>query len=176
MNENADSSAEERWLPVVGYEGRYSISSRGRVRSEDRFFLRNGYQVRVRSRILKPIVMKSGGYHSVGLCANGSVQSRKVHALVLEAFVGPRPSGMEVCHNNGVPTDNRLENLRYDTASANQLDKVIHGTHHNARKTHCKRGHEFTQANTYYSPNKVNVRECLTCKQGRDFQRSARAA
>lgn len=53
---------------------------------------------------------------------------RYVHRLVLEAFVGPCPEGMQCCHKNGDPTDNRLENLRWDTASANHLDKRKHGT------------------------------------------------
>jgi hypothetical protein len=46
---------------------------------------------------------------------------------------------MEACHENGDETDNRLENLRWDTHSANLLDKRRHGTmwcgekHHKAK-------------------------------------------
>lgn len=50
----------------------------------------------------------------------------QVHRLVLEAFVGPCPAGMVGCHNNGDHTDNRLENLRWDTPSANNLDRIAH--------------------------------------------------
>lgn len=53
---------------------------------------------------------------------------RPIHHLVLEAFVGPRPAGMEGCHNDGDPTNNRLDNLRWDTSKANQADKTKHGT------------------------------------------------
>lgn len=63
------------------------------------------------------------------------------------AFTGDDPR--QVRHKNGVPADNRLENLEYGTNAENQADSVAHGTHHMARKTHCKRGHEFTEANTY---------------------------
>jgi hypothetical protein len=52
-----------------------------------------------------------------------------IHRLVLETFVGPCPDGMEACHANGNRLDNRLENLRWDTKSANSLDAVQHGTH-----------------------------------------------
>lgn len=52
----------------------------------------------------------------------------KVHRLILEAFVGPCPAGMMCCHNNGNPADNRLCNLRWDTAKANNADKIAHGT------------------------------------------------
>lgn len=47
---------------------------------------------------------------------------------MLAAFVGPCPEGLEVCHLDGDPLNNRLSNLRYDTRSANNLDKVGHGT------------------------------------------------
>lgn len=54
--------------------------------------------------------------------------TRMVHRLILEAFVGPCPPGMEACHWNGNPTDNRLENLRWDTPQENTNDKYRHGT------------------------------------------------
>lgn len=65
-----------------------------------------------------------------------------VHILVLRTFVGPCPEG---CHENGVRTDVRLDNLRWDTRSNNAKDRVRHGTaknlfgrgedHHSARLT-----------------------------------------
>jgi hypothetical protein len=51
-----------------------------------------------------------------------------VHVLVLESFVGPRPDGMQACHNDGNPANPRLSNLRWDTPKANQADRVKHGT------------------------------------------------
>lgn len=59
---------------------------------------------------------------------DGRAVNRSVHRLVLEAFVGPAPEGMEGCHNNGDPWDNRLENLRWDTHQANMADAAAHGT------------------------------------------------
>lgn len=67
------------------------------------------------------------GRKSVTLRYGRRQYTRLVHRLVLEAFVGPRPEGMECCHNNGDPADNRLKNLRWDTRSANNKDKVRHG-------------------------------------------------
>lgn len=43
------------------------------------------------------------------------------------AFKGPPPEGHEVCHNNGDPADNRLENLRYGTRTDNLHDLYLHG-------------------------------------------------
>jgi predicted secreted protein len=47
---------------------------------------------------------------------------------VLTAFVGPRPKGLQCCHNDGNPWNNKLENLRWDTAQSNQRDRAKHGT------------------------------------------------
>jgi hypothetical protein len=60
--------------------------------------------------------------------ADGQRRKRYVHRLVLEAFVGPCPPGMIACHNNGVPTDNRARNLRWDTPAGNAQDSIGHGT------------------------------------------------
>lgn len=53
---------------------------------------------------------------------------RGVHRLVLEAFVGPCPEGMQCCHADGDPTNNRLSNLRWDTQESNYADRSRHGT------------------------------------------------
>ena len=49
-----------------------------------------------------------------------------IHRSVALAFLGETPDGMEVCHNNGIKSDNRLENLRFDTRSKNMLDVIRH--------------------------------------------------
>jgi hypothetical protein len=59
---------------------------------------------------------------------SGRYRMAKVHQLVMEAFVGHRPIGMEVCHNDGNNGNNRWTNLRYDTRAANERDKKKHGT------------------------------------------------
>lgn len=68
------------------------------------------------------------GYLLVGLSKNKKQITKRVNRLVLEAFVGECPRGMESCHNNGVRDDNRLENLRWDTTKNNQKDRKMHGT------------------------------------------------
>lgn len=67
-------------------------------------------------------------YGYVRLCAPG--RHRRwvaVHRLVLEAFVGPQPAGMETCHNDGDPFNNQVGNLRWDTHRENVADCTRHG-------------------------------------------------
>lgn len=162
---------EEVWLPVVGYEGRYEVSNLGRVRSLDRVVIRgNNIHQPMRGRILKPWGKGGEGDRAHQVVTLGHYDRHYVHTLVLEAFTGPRPDGHEGCHNDGNPLNNRADNLRWDTASANQRDRLTHGTHHYARRTHCKHGHEYTPENTRWrirkGPRNVtpsHARECLTC-------------
>lgn len=68
-------------------------------------------------------------YRLVGLTVNKRRITRYVHDLVLRAFMGPRPIGMQACHNpDPNPLNNAITNLRWDTPSGNNQDKVHHGT------------------------------------------------
>lgn len=156
----------EQWRAAPGHPG-YEVSDEGRVRSIDRTHMTCGGVVRhVRGRVLSPGITK--GYRHVTLWADNRQSVRKVHQLVLEAFVGPRPSGLIVRHLNGDPGDNRLANLRYGTSSENEWDSVRHGTHFQARKTHCSHGHVFDEANTIHNGRQ---RICRACKAARDRRR-----
>lgn len=79
-------------------------------------------------RFLKPNL--SDRYPFVILYKNLERHRRRVHRLVLKTFIGSCPKGMEACHNNGIRTDNRLKNLRWDTRKNNIRDEIKHGTHY----------------------------------------------
>lgn len=162
---------EERWAPIPGYIGRYEASSLGRIRSLDWDYVDGrGHHRRHKGKILKPSIHKSG-YPRIVL--GHRANSVFVHRLVMLAFVGPVPAHLdEIRHLNGNPGDARLENLAYGTKSENGLDSVRHGTNSQARKTHCKWGHEFTPENTVNSrPRRRDCRICITAKWKRKEQR-----
>lgn len=159
---------DEQWRPVVGYEGYYEVSDHGRVRGVNRTVkARNGFTYRLRGRVLRAAPHGPYGHLSVHLRMNRCGRTCAVHRLVLCAFVGLPPDGMECCHNNGVASDNRLTNLRWDTSSANSYDIVRCGTHWGANKIACPRSHRLI------SPNLVKValedgrRDCLACNRAR---------
>ena len=113
----------ERWAQVVDFYG-YEVSDHGRVRS---WRPRTGRGAMAKEpRVIKPAANRLGYLH-VCLCLNGKVFTRSVHRLVLEAFRGPCTQELEACHNNGVPSDNRVANLRWDTHQSNMDDIAKHG-------------------------------------------------
>lgn len=118
------ATEREEWRAVPGFEGRYDVSSFGRVRS-----------LRFRNRIidkprLVPLIMTPEQCRKQRLRVHlGRGNRVSVHRLVLLAFVGPCPSDKNECaHLNGNPLDNRVENLVWATHSENNNMKVGHGT------------------------------------------------
>ena len=159
-------SGMEVWKPVPGYEGFYSVSNFGRVRSDKRTIVdKNGHGRKMPEVIMTP-EKKTSGHLVVCLCKNHERTKRYIHRIVLETFVGEAPAGTQACHWNDDPEDNRLENLRWGTPTENRLDSVRNGSHHSARKTHCKWGHEFTPENIK-PQSSGNGRDCKTCSNAR---------
>lgn len=171
-----------RWLPIPGYGGTYEVSDAGDVRSLDRT---DPYGRRRRGGARKLRVAPSG-HLSVALSSNGISRTFRVHHLVLEAFVGPRPAGMEGCHWDDDPANNSVGNLRWDTRSANVHDCIRNGNHAMTNRTHCPEGHEYTPENTYTYPQ--GNRACRECRRiyrevnaerrrikGREYMRRRRA-
>jgi hypothetical protein len=141
---------KEEWRPVEGFPG-YEVSNLGRVVSEKR-----GERREIRGGLA------GSGYRKVALISpDGHRYGKKVHLLVAEAFIGPRPEGLIARHLDGDKLHNAADNLCWDTYSENGLDQVRHGVHANANKTHCRRGHEYSDANTYVTPR--GKRMCRTC-------------
>ena len=109
------------WADVRGYEGRYQVSTLGRVKSLAR--VRKGKsncEVPVPERMMTLRVKPDNGrqrpYVEVYLRDGGPRDARGkqklVHRLVADAFIKPLEHGEQVDHINGVHSDNRVENLR----------------------------------------------------------------
>lgn len=114
------------WRPVPDRPG-YEASDDGQVRGPT-------------GKVLSTLV-RVNGYLRVTVSRPQGKRADDVHRMVLVAFIGPRPPGMEARHLNGDNRDNRACNLAWGTHSENMYDQVRHGTHAQARKTTCPQGH-----------------------------------
>jgi hypothetical protein len=68
------------------------------------------------------------GYPHLVLARDGKTYTKEVHTLVAEAFISPRPDGLQAAHWDGKPTNNKLDNIRWATPKSNQADRIRHGT------------------------------------------------
>lgn len=96
---------ECEWRPVRDFPG-YYVSDTGLVYSSRR------------DRVMSP-GWQYGGYLFVALRRDGRTFNKKVHALVAEAFIGPRPDGFVVNHIDANKRNNRASNLEYLTPGDN---------------------------------------------------------
>lgn len=113
---------DEVWKPIPGWDDRYEVSSRGRVRSLCHRGKPRAYPVVIAASV------DSRGYCAVSLCRDNKVSRRLVHRLVLETFVGHCPDGKECGHLNGNPLHNYLDNLAWVTKKENAAHRDKHGT------------------------------------------------
>jgi hypothetical protein len=119
MNTNK-STAPIEFRAIPGHPG-YEADSDGNIWSL--ITLGDHRITDTRQRRLSACLSSSTGYLYVT-----ARKSTTVHRLILLAFIGPCPPGHEACHNNGIRTDNRPSNLRWDTRKSNHNDKHVHGT------------------------------------------------
>jgi hypothetical protein len=107
---------DEVWSPIAGLPD-YEVSTLGRIRSW------KGPQ----PKIIKVQKLPTGyRFYRFGI-GKGAVP-RYIHRLVLEAFVGPCPDGMQCRHLDGDRANNCLSNLAWGTPEENQRDRIRHGT------------------------------------------------
>ena len=106
----------EQWAPMVDFEGWYEISDLGRIRR-----VKGGPGTFV-GKVLK-LEANNRGYWYAQPCKECKRHKFLIHRLVMAAFVGPCPDGIQVNHIDGDKENNRLDNLEYMTQSEN----MVHG-------------------------------------------------
>ena len=106
----------EIWKPIRDYEGLYEVSNLGRIK-------RLGNDKNRKEKILKPYKNKLG-YLRVTLSKDNKVKYMFIHRLVAIAFI-PNPENKPcIDHINTIPSDNRVENLRWATYKENMNNEL----------------------------------------------------
>ncbi len=124
---NEHTAQIENWRDIPGFEGFYQASDHGSIKSLVRAVpMSDGRTYRVKEKMLKQ--SWNGAYRHVILSSSGREETMLVHRLVLLAFVGSCPDGMEARHLDGNTENNRLDNLEWGTPKENHEDRVRHKT------------------------------------------------
>jgi len=111
----------KKYYPIPDWEN-YGASKNGEIAR-----IKGGVRGATAGLVLKQHIHRSRGYLTVRLYDKNRQKTFDVHRLIATTFLGKVPAGMHVCHNNGIKTDCRLLNLRIDTVSSNNMDKLSHG-------------------------------------------------
>ena len=101
------------WLPVIGFEGLYEVSSKGRVRNSRKKHLKaqpDGYKLL---------------YRKVCLYKDGKMYNKRIHRLVAEAHIPNPYNKAEVNHEDVNPRNNRVSNLSWCTRVENEQHKLF---------------------------------------------------
>jgi hypothetical protein len=100
-------SKDEIYVEAAGFNGEYLVSNYGNI-----FSPKSG------KKIFK---FKINGYSISDLWIKGKRSRRRIHVLVAEAFLGPRPYKYDINHKDLNRSNNHISNLEYVTRSENVL-------------------------------------------------------
>lgn len=109
------ASDQTSWLSVIGGDGKFEVSDHGEIR-------------KTATKALVKLTANDRGYLCCGVAYEGVRKVRKVHIMVAEAFIGPRPEGQELAFSDGVKSNCRLSNLSYATPKKHAEDRIRNGT------------------------------------------------
>lgn len=168
----------EQWRPIPQWPG-YEASTLGQVRSVDRIITRCDGQVRqLRGRSLVQASRPVSGRRTVTLSYQNEQSTEYVAHLVLSAFVGLCSPGQWGLHKDDDPTNDHLNNLRWDTPRENVLDTLRNGHNQARNRTHCPADppHVLVVPNLVASKFLAGHRKCLTCDRAHAAAQRAKRA
>jgi hypothetical protein len=106
----------EIWRTIERWP-RYEVSNHGRI-------LSHWWNP---PRLLKPSPDLQGRLRITVTDEDRNHKTPRVHVLVAQLFLGPKPEGLEINHKDGIYTNNRDDNLEYCTSERNEEHALEHG-------------------------------------------------
>lgn len=167
----------EEWREIPGYEGRYAVSSHGRVKSLP-FWANNRWGPMLRGEKLRAQKPNERGYMSVDLSDGaGTVEKVRVHRLVLLAFVGPpTDDAPHALHKDDGRSNNHVSNLYWGTQVENMRDVQTNGLNYQHQKERCPLRHLLVAPNLVEWQADQDKRACLACNLTANNRRQDAAA
>lgn len=125
----------EEWRPIPDFEGLYSVSNMGRIKSEYRIVETNNRTPYVVNAKIKTQNKNKKGYLTVLLYKDNKCYSKQVHRYVALAFIPNPDNKPQVDHINGNKEDNRATSLRWTTNDENYHNPATFGNQQRSCQT-----------------------------------------
>jgi hypothetical protein len=150
---------KEKWKKIAGFEGHYSVSDAGNVRSNKKITWNGKTNCVRKERIMIAKTQKKTGYKRVNLSLRGVKKSLSVHRIVAEAFIRNSKNLPTVNHKNGIKTDNNKSNLEWSTHSEQNKHAIKLGLKKVAGENHSQ--HKLTDEMVKSIRMRFKAGDCL---------------